>query len=470
VAADPRFALFYPERRLFFVEGAEAFNVPNTLLYTRRIVQPDVALKLTGRVGRMNVALLSALDAAPAGGDADAPLVNVFRATRDFRLQSQAGLVYSDRVGGGLSHRLVGADVRHVFKGLYYVQAQIAGSRTRRPTATGARTDEGLLWEAVLDRTGRPWGYHYNLLGIQPGFRSDNGFVARTGFVQPNIANRFTIFGTPGRLFERYQGFVQTNALWRYADFFAGRSLLESRVSANNTVTLRRGWQVGYTPTHSSYAFDRAAYAQYQVLQAGTARPFVPSPRTSTFAQQVTLTTPQFRRLFATASVLRANDVDFAEAAPTGRTAVSASLDWRPDTRLRMNATYASNAFERRIDGVTAFSTRIPRVKAEYQVSRVVFVRLIAQYEALRREALRDWRTGLPLFTSDGAGQLVPTIGTRNSVWRADWLFAYRPSPGTVVFAGYGSGYTDTELVGLDAYRRASNGLFVKASWVNRVL
>ncbi len=39
VAADQRFALFYPERRPFFVEGSDQFNVPNTLVYTRRIVQ-----------------------------------------------------------------------------------------------------------------------------------------------------------------------------------------------------------------------------------------------------------------------------------------------------------------------------------------------------------------------------------------------------------------------------------------------
>lgn len=468
VAADPRFALFYPERRPFFVEGAEAFNVPNTLLYTRRIVQPDAALKLTGRVGRANVAMISALDAA-TGGAADGPLVNVVRATRDFRLQSQAGLVYSDRVGGGFSHRLLGADVRHVFGGLYYVQAQLAGSTTRLAGGNAAPRQNGLLWEAVLDRTGRQWGYHYNLLGIQPGFRSENGFVARTGFVQPNIANRFTIFGTPGRLLERYQVFVQTNALWRYDDFFAGRSLLESKASAGNTVTFRRGWQVGYTPSISSYAFDAAPYARLRVVEGSTVRPFVPSPRLTAFANQFTLTTPQFRRFFATASLLRATDVDFNETARVQRTAVSGSLDWRPNTRLRVNATYASNEFLRRADGSSVFSTQIPRVKAEYQMTRSIFVRLVAQYEAQRRESLRDWQTGLPIFSTGANGQLLPVTGTSSNLLRADWLFAYRPSPGTVVFAGYGSSHTEPQALAFDALRRTSDGIFVKASWVTRL-
>ena len=51
IAADERFALFYAERRPFFVEALDQFNVPNTLVYTRTIVRPDGARKLTGKLG-----------------------------------------------------------------------------------------------------------------------------------------------------------------------------------------------------------------------------------------------------------------------------------------------------------------------------------------------------------------------------------------------------------------------------------
>src|SRR5262249_16789296 len=44
IAADARFALFYAEKRPFFVEGSDQFNVPNTLVYTRTIVRPDGAV------------------------------------------------------------------------------------------------------------------------------------------------------------------------------------------------------------------------------------------------------------------------------------------------------------------------------------------------------------------------------------------------------------------------------------------
>lgn len=464
VAADARFALFYPERRPFFVEGADQFNVPNTLVYTRRIVQPNAALKLTGRLGRSNISVLSAMDAPPGASDREKPMVDIVRLTRDFSVQSQSGLVYSERVSAARTNRLAGLDVRHVFGRMYYASAQFAASTTN----SGSARQSGALWEGVVDRTGRAWGYHYNLIGIQPGFRADNGFVARTGYVQPNLANRLTLFGKQGGFFERYMVFAQANGLWRYSDFFKGTPMLESKLSASNTLTFRRGWSLGVSPAWSSYAFDPSSYGTLAVGTAASPIAFVPSPRITTFSTQVTLSTPQFRRFAASTSLLRANDVDFNETARVNRTAVTGTLDWRPDTRLRVNATYASNEFVRRADGRTNFSTQIPRIKAEYQVTRSVFVRIVSQYEATRRDALVDWRTGTVLLQRRADGTYAPTSTTRSNLLRADWLFSYRPSPGTVFFAGYGSSLTEPEALAMDRLRRVSDGVFVKASYVIR--
>ncbi len=170
------------------------------------------------------------------------------------------------------------------------------------------------MFEAVVDRTGRAYGFHYNLLGVGPRFEADNGFVARTGFVQPNVANRFTIFGRPGGLFERYNLFVTANAIWRYDDFFAGRSLLEDRVGVSNTVTFRRGWSVSVNPATASYAFDPARYASLYAPGPSFADapvPFAPSDRLATFGSTFSVATPQFRRFSASLSTSLVNDVDF---------------------------------------------------------------------------------------------------------------------------------------------------------------
>src|SRR2546428_648192 len=62
VTVNQRFALFFPEKRPFFLEGLEQFDTPNALIYTRRITSPIVGAKLTGKVGGTAVAYIGSVD------------------------------------------------------------------------------------------------------------------------------------------------------------------------------------------------------------------------------------------------------------------------------------------------------------------------------------------------------------------------------------------------------------------------
>src|SRR3989442_5043412 len=62
LAFDPRQALFFPEKRPFFLEGSELFQGPQNLIYTRRIVHPVAAIKLTGTTSGTDIGFLSAVD------------------------------------------------------------------------------------------------------------------------------------------------------------------------------------------------------------------------------------------------------------------------------------------------------------------------------------------------------------------------------------------------------------------------
>ncbi len=115
---DPRQALFFPEKRPFFLDGIEQFSTPNNLIYTRRVVAPLAATKITGKVGgRTNLAYLAAVDDASlsATGD-DHPIFNILRVQRDVGAQSRAALVYTDRIDGDRSNRVIGSDARFVWK------------------------------------------------------------------------------------------------------------------------------------------------------------------------------------------------------------------------------------------------------------------------------------------------------------------------------------------------------------------
>jgi hypothetical protein len=467
IAADERFALFYAEKRPFFVEGADRFNVPNTLVYTRTIVRPDAAVKLTGKLDRADVAVLSAIDQSAGGASGEHPLVDIVRLRQDIGDQSYAGLVYSDRVSRGLENRAFGGDTHIVFDKIYFAQFQAVESVTR----TNGVTTSGPMWEAVLDATGRGWGFHYNVLGISPEFRSDNGFVPRTGFVQPSAANRITLYGKPGALVERFNVFLNENALWNYDDFFRGKRLLEDHAGAMLGWTLRGGWSVNLTPRLSSYAFDPSRYSTLYVpasVSSASPTPFVPSDRIETLVSGFSVATPQFRTWAASIGTTLGNDVDFLETSRVRRTDVNGELDLRPSERLRAALTYTGSAFMRRSDGARSVYQRIPRLKVEYQLARPLFVRVVSQYTAVRREPLVDPRTGQVLLVSGSAGITPSTASSTNSL-RTDWLVSYRPGPGTVFFLGYGGDLEETDPLAFRTLRRTDDAFFVKASYVFRL-
>lgn len=462
IAADERFALFYAERRPFFVEGVDQFNAPNTLVYTRTLVHPEAALKLTGKVGRTDVALLSALDAGGTTPDGGRPLVNIARLRRGYSEQSTAGLLYSERTGGGRSNRMGGADVRHVFGGMYFAQAQAVVSRTSEDGFT--RTAP--LWQLLVDRTGRSWGFNYSVTGIGDGFAADNGFVPRAGIVQPSAANRFSLYGAPGAFVERYNVFLRWEGTWGYDGFFDGHGILESQSMAMNQLTFRGGWNVTVAPNLASYAFQVADYAGLFTGTATSPEAFVPSGRVGTFTTQLSVSTPQYSAFSASAGVALGRDVDFLETSRVRRLDYNASVDARPTQQIRIGATYRSTSFHRRSDDERTASTRIPRLKVEYQATRTMFFRMVAQYTATERAPLRDPRSGQVLLVRRSDGTYSPSTRTSSNTLRADWLFSYRPSPGTVFFLGYGNTLKESDPLSFRGLDRTDDAFFVKVSWL----
>lgn len=65
VTANQRFPIYFQEKRPFFLEGVDIFNSPLQVFYSRNIVDPDFALKLTGKTGKTSFGILAASDNAP---------------------------------------------------------------------------------------------------------------------------------------------------------------------------------------------------------------------------------------------------------------------------------------------------------------------------------------------------------------------------------------------------------------------
>lgn len=473
VPGDTRFALFFPERRPFFLDGSEYFDAPNNLMYTRRIVQPDAAAKLTGRIGKTTLAWMGALDGkgASASGD-DRPLINMLRVRRDIFSASTAGLSFTDRSEGSRFSRVGLADARIVFGGVYAYNVTAGGSVVR--PVQGGKVATAPLLDMAVNRTGLRYGLRYAFSAIAPDFEAANGYVPRNDYVSASFYNRVSFYWKPGSFVESFLMRQGYEALWLYDRFFDGDAVQETKLQLETVTNIRGGWVLSVTPVRETWRFDPRRYVGYATLRErapGSATydtlAFTPSGVTPTLVALVRVNTPQFRRWSGKFTAFVGKDVDFFETAPARRSDVSADVDFRPSAQLRLTTSYLYSHYTRWRDGTTLSRANVPRLKAEYQLTRALFLRMVGQYDARRRDALRDPVTDRPIVTaSDDTFALASATTTQDM--RIDWLVSYVPSPGTVFFAGYGSSLTEPQAFRFRDVERVRDGFFIKLSYLLR--
>jgi len=135
-----------------------------------------------------------------------------------------------------------------------------------------------------------------------------------------------------------------------------------------------------------------------------------------------------------------------------------------------MSVVMLHQEFRRARDRSVILKTDIPRLRMEYQLSRAIFFRFVGQYEARTRDAYRDPTTEEAiLFQSTSDGSFARSTASKTNRLRADWLFSYFPSPGRVLFLGYGASLEEPEAFRFRTVERTRDGFFVKFSWLYRV-
>jgi hypothetical protein len=478
---DPRSALFFPEKRPFFLDGLETFATPHSLVYTRRVIQPVGAVKLTGKVSGTSVAFMSAVDdVAGSASGRDHPVFNLVRVQRDIGTSSKLGGTYTDRVDGGGYNRVADVDGSYLFGGIYSVQGQYAQSFTR---LASTRVLNAPLWHAQVNRNGKNFAFGYLIDGVHEDFRTQTGFIGRGGVVNASLDHRYNWFGQPGALFSTVTFNPVLMGTWRYQSFVHQDDAIEKKLHFNLNATIRGGWNAGFSYLVETFGYDPALYADYRILNApGDTVPYVGTPRIPNNDWVVSVSTPAGRRVAASVFYIWGRDENFYEWASSEFVVWTYGLTIRPTDKLRVNGTYNLQSFNRRSDGSIVANNRIPRLKIEYQIARPVFVRLVGEYTSLSRDALRDeGRTGKPIITFDECADnaFQRTVSCQRSSFRGDFLFSYQPNPGTVLFVGYGAGYADTRpdarpfefprSVGFRGYNRTDDALFMKASYLFRL-
>jgi hypothetical protein len=447
VTVNERFALFFPEKRPFFLEGIELFGSPQTLVYTRRIVNPKAGAKFTGKLGRLGVAHLTAVDQTDAG---DA-WFNITRLRRDLGRNSIAGVTFTNRDQPDAHNRVLAGDFRYVWS-LYYAQFQYGRSWT---TGRGSAP----IWQAEYDRTGRSWGFNYLLNGVGSGFDAQAGFVnrLRSGVVNGHAFNRFTLYGARGALLENLTVFFGPERTWLY-DRFGLKPGLEGMEQLDATFQLRGGWELNGHFERNFVNFQDSSFAGHTLGSPAGPR-YEPEGEFSGFTGEVKITTPTWQKLGAELSYGRGRAAIFEEGTTGRGWQLSGALNLRPTSTVRVTAT--GTLFRLfRLDGSEFARSTIPRLKLEYQPNRALFFRVIGEYRSEGRSELRDSATGDSLFVGGAPQPAVDFNGLR-----LDLLASFEPTPGTVAFLGYGSSLETDEEFNWSRLERVNDGFFVKLAY-----
>jgi hypothetical protein len=431
------FALFFPEKRPFFLEGADYFNSPLNLIYTRQIADPDLGVRVSGRNGRQAYGVVAARDATTQilvpgvlgssfrllDQEADV-LLGRYRydlALGEGNGQASLGTVFTHRDGEGYRNSVAGIDGRwqtgaHTFTG------QWLRSDSRYPAGLGlgeaAPAGNALL--ARYNFGNRHWNANLSHTQIDPGFRADLGFIGQVGYRKSVVGGGHTWYGKDGAKISR----VSAYADWDITHRFDGQ-LLERELEGN----------IGFNATRQSYfsvaglsrvrfwndaLFDERWVSVYGEI---TARPGV---RGGLYLR-------------------RGTQLDLA-ASRTGTVE-----EWEPWMNLdigrgiNLNLSYSSQRLQR--DGGTAFRTAVLDGRFSWQLDARQRLRLSVQGSEVERDRALYSRP-VRRRSRDVAGQL---------------LYAYKLNPRSAVYAGYShGGYSDDRQRALTDNSRS---LFLKLSY-----
>ena len=121
LAINERFALFFPEKRPFFLEGVDFFSTPLNAVFTRTVVNPKWGAKVTGKEGKNAYGVFLTRDRVnnlvlPSNQGSSSAFLNqevtgsVFRYRRDIGNASTLGVIYTGPEGDGYNNRVGGVD------------------------------------------------------------------------------------------------------------------------------------------------------------------------------------------------------------------------------------------------------------------------------------------------------------------------------------------------------------------------
>lgn len=446
VTVNERFEVQYPERRPFFVENADFFATDSILLFTRRIVDPEAGLRFTGRNGPWGVGTMLMNDEAPGlnrnANDAlkgEKATIGVLRVFRDIAGQDRVGFTLTDRELLDGFNRVASIDGKFRIDQNWVTNLEFISTETE-PTL-GGRAITGAQRNIRVDRVGRTYNTHLHFVDTDKNFRTQLGFQNR--YFKSDIS-----------------GIHWSNGLSFYPENSALKSWSTSLLSVyqDDQAGVKSYSELGPSVTWKFATSDFTARMQ-EISEVLRPQDFAGLPKAESYSYgNFGFNYSNSMLSFATLKVgYRQGDTlnlvprlgFLPYVTDTSRTDIS--LLFRPIERLRIDNSFVHTD----LDDGKVFSNDIFRSSWNYQFTREMSLRFIAQYE------------------NTDAGPNTRLVDDKNMNY--DILLRYVINPWSALYLGYNSNQSNfdiidnegvREVINTDELKRDGSQFFVKFSYM----
>lgn len=431
------FALFFPEKRPFFLEGADFFSTPVRAVFTRSIADPIAGLKVTGKEGSNAFGLFATVDEINnliiPGFERSRRIsldqevfASVLRYRRDIGERSTLGGLYTGREGeGGYSNHVYGVDGVFQLTESDTITYQALGSTTSYPfdvaTAFGQPDDSfsGYAARARYRHSDRNWFWSVNYDDYSTDFRADSGFVPQVGYREVSAGVERTFYGSEDTWFRRFFVFLG-------ADKTDQHDGIADEWGADLVVAYQGPMQ----------SFVRVALAPNDEFFDGV--------HYDNFRQNVYAEFRPTGWLFAGAFVGWGETIDRANSRQGDFFTIEPMVQLKVGRRTEAELRHVYQTLD--VLPGELFNVHLSQIRVLYHLNLRTFVRAIVQYENLDLNPL-----AYTFPVPDDSEELFTQL-----------LFSYKLNPQTVLLAGYSDGREGLDEIALTQTDRT---FFVKVGY-----
>ncbi len=419
-----RFALSFPEKRPFFLEGADVFATPIEAVFTRTVVEPEWGVKLSGKEGKNAFGLMLSEDERnnlllPSNQTSRiVPLdmnvrSGVFRYRRDVGERSIVGLLYTGREGDAYHGRLLGVDGQIGITDSDTLRFQALHSDTLYPDEVDAFGGEGFL--ARYEHQARSWEASVAYHDLDPDFRADSGFVPRVDIRTAEATAKRIFRGKRGDWFTQIDAGLSalrtddhdgrlTDETYELFGSYQGPLQSIAEFAVERTTQLFNG---------VTFELDRQSWG----LQANP--------------------TGYLRLQFIGR---RGDEVDVDNTRLGEILALTPAVQWRIGRRLNLNLSHQAQWLD--VPGGELFAAHLTQLRLFYQFNVRTSVRAVVQRTDITRN--RD------LYKPE----IRPRIEPESERLFSQLLFSWKLNPQTVLFLGYSDNRLGNQQVDLTRTER----------------